>query len=180
MGNKSIVGLLSGPGDHCDAAFCPKCAGQPFLKDQNGPIHKYEFTFQGYKCPEFETVVAEKLSKREFFLVEMWIPMFWNARFPELIPLDMEQYTVGEKPNQGKILMRKDSRYKFSSKALSVLGAIFIGTKNVQLMDGWSNGIGLDQPLCDYWDYDHGCAEEAAQRWIDANRANDLWDSFFW
>jgi len=106
--------------------------------------------------------------------------MFFNARFPELQPLDMEQYTKGEKPNQGKIVMRKDRRYKFSSKALSVIGAIFIGSDNIAMMDGWANGFGVEQPLCNYWDYDHGCAQEAAQKWIDANRENQLWDSFFW
>merc|ERR1719226_79006 len=86
---KCSTGMLSGPGDHCDAGFCPKCSTQPFLKDENGPILRYGYTFQGYKCPDFETVVAEKLAKRELFLVEMWIPMFWNARFPQLQPLDM-------------------------------------------------------------------------------------------
>merc|ERR1712217_102041 len=111
-------------------------------------------------------------------------PNYWSARFPELRPLNMEQYEEQTKPNQGKILIRKDSKYKLSPKALSVLGAIFIGTAEIQKMDVWQNGIGVKGPyngqLCDYWDYDHGCAEEAAQKWIDENRANKLWDSFFW
>ena len=178
--NKTIFGFLSGPADGCDTAYCPKCAGQPFITDSTGPIQMNNFVWKGFSCPDFESIVADKLAKRESFLVEMWVPMFWNARFPELHMLDMEQYLDNVRPNQGKILIRKDRKYKLDAKALSVLSAIFIGNKNVNMMDGWANGFGVDEPLCDYWDFDHGCAAEASQKWIDENRANKLWDSFFW
>merc|ERR1711972_909050 len=99
------------------------------------------WNYMTYACPDFERHVEKKLEQREEFLVMSPYPHFWLARFPELKAISMQTLGSAEKPNQGKLMIRKESIGKLSPKARSVVQAIFIGSKDMQKMDGWSMGI---------------------------------------
>lgn len=184
---KTIYSWKGGLENGCRAGFCPLCnIGKKEDWLTTGPLHAAGFNYVTYHCPDFETKIAQKLKNEEEFLVMALYPHFWLAKFPELVPLQLEQFRDNVKPNQGKAMIRKDSISKFSSKARSVLQAIFIGSENMQEIDGWSMGFGNDPPgrLCDYQTWNNNCAEEAAQKWIDRNQDSGskrgVWPSFFW
>jgi len=184
--SRKILVFISGPGDGCNTMYCPKCGegNLPYIKGP--PLSTAGFTVDPVSCPEFETQIAAKLEKKEKFMVLMWTPSVWGARFPQLQALDLGGYEYIIKPNQGKAMVRKDARHKFSDKAISVLGAIFIGTEGAQQMDGWSHGFNNDPPgqLCDYSSWDHACSAEAAKKWIHMNKnhgtTKGVWETFFW
>jgi len=182
----TIVGFKGGDNDHCATLYCPKCGEGKLPYIEGPPLSTNGFTYESFFCPDFETEVAKKLENKDKFIVLMWTPMVWGARFPQLVPLDLEQYQYIIKPNVGKAQVRKDRRHKFSDKALSVLGAIFIGTEDVKAMDGWSHGFNNDPPgqLCEYESWDTACSQEAAQKWIKRNsdhgEVKGVWETFFW
>jgi len=191
-GKREAIGFKSGDGDGCDTLFCPKCGAPPAYL-QGSPLvsesNTQNWTYVDFSCPEFETVVAQQLADKEEFLVQMWNPQVFRVRFPELIPLNMEQYTPGLEPNHGKALLRTDRRYKFDVAAISVLGAIFLGDDDCARMDAWSHGIALPEgvagpQLCDYESWDNNCAKEAAHLWIKLNsdhgETKGVWPMFFW
>merc|ERR1712228_96427 len=99
-----------------------------------------------YACPDFEKHIEKKLEQQEGFLVTSPYPHFWLARFPQLKAVNMETLASTVKPNQGKVMIRKDSIGKLSDKARSVVQAIFVGSADMQKMDGWSMGIDNDPP----------------------------------
>ena len=163
---------------------CPKCGNGDLPYLVGGPIAAAGFGYESYKCPEFVDLVAKKLEQKENFIMLQWTPQALMVRFPEMVELDMQQYATITRPNQGKVLLNKESRSKFPPKLLSVMSAIFIGTHNVALMDGWAHNFG-GVKLCDYDTWSNNCAKEAADKWIAMNSIShgnfkSLWDSFFW
>jgi len=209
--NKSpkIYGWQSGSGDGCDTLYCPKCGtqgyitGAPFVAEGN----TVNWTYEAFPCTDFKHEIGSRLKNREEFLVLMWTPQVFAEVFPQLVPLDMSPFW--NKPNVGKAQVRKDSRHKFTDKALAVLGAVFIGSQGVKQMDAWSHGFNLSQgeypygggskggskggkgseghhPLCPSESWDSNCALEAAELWIKRNKDHGkdqppgVWPTFFW
>jgi len=188
--DRSVLGFKSGEGDGCNTLYCPKCYLQPYLK---GPpllseTNTMNWTYVDYLCPEFDRNVAALLAEQKEFLVQMWNPQVFRVRFPDLVALNMEQYTPLLEPNHAKALIRKDRRYLFDIDAISVLGAIYLGDADVAKMDAWAHGIDLPAgrtgQLCDYESWDNNCAKEAAQLWIELNsnhgEVKGIWEMFFW
>jgi len=182
----TIIGFKGGLENDCATLYCPKCGNGDLPYISGPPLSTAGYGYKSLYCPDFEKKVARKLKKKKNFVVLMWTPQVFSARFPELVPLDILNYTYLIKPNQGKAQVRKAARHKFSDKALSVLGAIFIGTEDVKMMDGWSHGVNNEPAgqLCHYESWNNNCALEAAQKWIrqnkDHGKTQGVWKTFFW
>jgi len=156
--DKKIIGFDIDP-----CARCPDLANEWIAKRLKG------FTYTAMSMKELKAALTEKIAAKTSFLTTMWAPTYWNAIFPALKKLDMEEFEPSLF-NQGKALIRKAAKDKFDSKTLSVLSAVFLGTDTINKLD-----------LSVYKKQQAGsnnAPEEAALEWIAANR--NTYDMFFW
>jgi len=192
---REIIGWKSDFGDGCNTQYCPKCGSGnlPFVTGEPLGPEGANYSYEAFPCLDFITQMEQRLAKGQFFLALQWIPQAMLAKFPQMVALDMGRYTNMVKPNVGKAQVNKASRAKFTYRQLALLGAIFLGTEEVQRMDGWSHGIdlpaGSPEQLCDYESWDNACSKEAAELWIKKNSNIDMgelgvkqgvYETFFW
>jgi len=139
-----IWGQKAGAGEGCDTLYCPKCPGQGYV---TGPPlvdagNAQNWTFKSLPCTEYIEAINSMLDVKMEFLAQYWTPNVLANVFNErMVPLNMHPYV--NKPNEGKALIRRDSISKFTDVAYAALGAIYIGTEDVRMMDAWSHGFNL-------------------------------------
>jgi len=185
---KKIIGFKTGIENNCSTFFCPVCGTGKVEYITGPPLGTNGFSYEAFRCDEFEKVMEGKLREKSEFIVFMFTPSAWTARFPEMVPMDLQNYSYQIKPSSGKSLLRKASAHKFSEKARAVLQGLYIGKEGVEQMDGWAHGFNNDPPgpLCEYQSFNHACAAEAADKWIKQNQnynalgVKGSWPSFFW
>jgi ABC-type proline/glycine betaine transport system substrate-binding protein len=141
-----------------DEDTCPACRdlGQQFA-DALG------FTMRQVTPTEFQSEVAERVSKDEKFIVSWYIPSYLQALVSGMVNLAGD-VAPWDRHNAGKIVVRRDRMNKLDEEARNFLGAAFVGNDAIQQMDVKVNRDGLSPA-------------SAAQQWIETNQ--DLWDSFF-
>lgn len=185
---KEIVGFKNGVEFDCATFFCPVCGTGDVDYIVKPPLGTAGFSYEPVRCDEFEEHVEGMLREKIEFIAFMFTPSAWTARFPELVEMDLQNYSYQIIPVSGKALLRKASAHKFSNKARAVLQGLFIGAEGVKQMDGWAHGFNNDPPgpLCDYQSFNTACAEEAADKWIKQNQnyntlgVKGTWPSNFW
>jgi ABC-type proline/glycine betaine transport system substrate-binding protein len=141
-----------------DEDTCPACVkmGQDFA-DSLG------FTMRQVTPTEFQSEVAERISKNEKFIVSWYVPCYLQVLVSGIVNLagDVEPWNHH---NVGKIVIRRDRLNKLDDEARNFLGAAFVGNDAIQQMDVKVNRDSMQE-------------SDAAQQWIEGNQ--DLWDSFF-
>jgi ABC-type proline/glycine betaine transport system substrate-binding protein len=157
--NKTILGF--------DVLECPVC---PDLADKWISERLPGFTSEPLPKSELTAEIEGKLERKEDFVVTMYAPMFYGAKFPQLKKLDMENYTA-DIFNQGKALIRKDAVNKLDERTLRKLSAVFIGSDELSKMDyeiyqRQQSGSG------------DNAVEEVALEWIRDNQKT--FDMFSW
>jgi hypothetical protein len=157
--NKTILGF--------DVLECPVC---PDLADKWISERLPGFTSEPLPKSELTAEIEGKLERKEDFVVTMYAPMFYGAKFPQLKKLDMENYTA-DIFNQGKALIRKDAINKLDEQTLRKLSAVFIGSDELSKMDyeiykRQQSGSG------------DNAVEEVALEWIRDNQKT--FDMFSW
>lgn len=141
-----------------DVDTCPACVdlGQRFA-DSLG------FTLRQVTPKEFQSEVAERISKNEKFIVSWYVPCYLQALVSGIVNLAGD-VAPWDRHNAGKIVVRRDRMNKLDDEARNFLGAAFVGNDAIQQMDVKVNIDSMQE-------------SDAAQQWIEANQ--DLWDSFF-
>jgi len=163
-GPKSVSEMVSAKDDFTsevlslDEDTCPACVkmGQDFA-DSLG------FTMRQVTPTEFQSEVAERVSKNEKFVVSWYVPCYLQALVSGIVNLagDVEPWNHH---NAGKIVIRRDRLNKLDDAARNFLGAAFVGNDAIQQMDVKVNRDSMSE-------------SDAAEQWIASNQ--DLWDSFF-
>jgi len=160
--NKTIIGFDLDP-----CARCPDLAAQWIREDLGAG-----WTYLPFNKADLPAELTRRLAAKEVFVSTWWSPSYWNALFPAMKKLDMEKFT-SSLFNQGKALIAKRSRSKFSDKTLSALGAVFIGNDAINAMDyaiyqlKQEGGAAADN-----------AAETVALKWIADNQAT--YNMFSW
>lgn len=121
--NKTIVGF--------NVLECPVC---PDLADKWISERLPGFTSLPLSKSELTATIEDKLERQEDFVVTMYAPMFYGAKFPQLKMLDMEDYKA-DIFNQGKALIRKEAINKLDARTLRKLSAVFVGSDELSKMD---------------------------------------------
>lgn len=157
--NRTILGF--------DTLECPVC---PDLTSRWAAERLPGFVSVPMEKAALTSTIAEKLGRKEDFVVTMYAPMFYGALFPELKMLDMEEYTA-EIFNQGKALIRKDAIRKLDARTLRKLSSVFIGSQQLSKIDyeiykKQQAGAGENAP------------EEVALQWIKEHQK--VYDMFSW
>lgn len=156
---KTIIGFDIDP-----CARCPDLAQEWISKRLPG------FSYKAFPdTASLNATLTDKIAKKAVFLTTMWAPTYWNAVFPALKKIDMEEFEA-KLFNQGKALIRKAAAAKFDAKTLSILGAVFLGTDLVNKLD-YSVYTKIKAGSTN-------APEEAALEWIAAHR--DIYDMFSW
>jgi ABC-type proline/glycine betaine transport system substrate-binding protein len=163
-GLTSVSDLMSAKDDFTheilslDEDTCPACVdlGQQFA-DSLG------WTMRQVTPTEFQSEVADRVSKNEKFVVSWYVPCYLQALVSGLVNLGGD-VAPWNRHNAGKVVIRRDRMNKLDDEARNFLGAAFIGNDAIQQMDVKVNRDSMSEI-------------DAAQQWIEDNQ--DLWDSFF-
>jgi ABC-type proline/glycine betaine transport system substrate-binding protein len=141
-----------------DEDTCPACVdlGQQFAD-------KLGWTMRQVTPTEFQSEVADRVSKKEKFVVSWYVPCYLQALVSGLVNLAGD-VAPWDRHNAGKVVIRKDRMNKLDDEARNFLGAAFVGNDAIQQMDVKVNRDSMSEM-------------DAAQQWIEDNQ--DLWDSFF-
>lgn len=139
-------------------ANCPICVKQgQDLADSLG------WSLRELEPEEFQSEVAERISKQEKFVVSWYNPSYVQALVTGMQNLkgDVEPWT---RHNIGKTICRFDSADKLTTEARNFLAAAFLGNDDIQQMDIKINIDGMEP-------------KAAADAWIEENQRT--FDSFF-
>lgn len=188
--SKKILGFK---GSHvtCGVNYCPACLGGNLDFITKPPLSNgTNFLYDPDNCTVFQKRIRRELDQKVRFGALMYKPNMFLAQFgEELVSLDVSPWINAANPNQGKAQYNKASLHKFRPELLALLGGIFIGTNDVQLMDGWSQGIGNDPPGllpgCTNPTFTNACSYQAAEKWIKLHSNNGIYkmgvyETFFW
>jgi ABC-type proline/glycine betaine transport system substrate-binding protein len=141
-----------------DTDTCPQCVNQ--ARDLAASLG---WTMREVTPTEFQSEVAERVSKNEKFVVSWYVPCYLQALVSGLVNLAGD-VAPWDNHNIGKIIVRRDRMDKLDDAARNFLGAAFVGNDAIQQMDVKVNKDGMSEA-------------DAAQEWIEDHPA--LWDSFF-
>jgi ABC-type proline/glycine betaine transport system substrate-binding protein len=163
-GPTSVSELLSAKDDFTnevlslDEDTCPACVkqGRDFAASLN-------WTMREVTPTEFQSEVADRVSKNDKFVVSWYVPCYLQALVSGLVNLAGD-VAPWDHHNVGKIVIRRDRMDKLDDEARNFLGAAFVGNDAIQEMDVKVNVDGMTE-------------KEAATQWIEDHP--DLWDSLF-